>query len=102
MVQTGIIFNAGPTADNTGQKIELATGDTAEIKIRFQPNATSEQINRILGSINATIVDGPESGFYEINVSGNSKKLPLKKIQAIVSKLQKEKTIVEYVQENAD
>ncbi len=117
MIQTGVILTLGPQQDSsgpgtvaqtapptdTGRRFRLASGDAADLKLQFQPDATIRQINRLLESVNARIVSGPDADqYYEVDVDGIDRSTPAAKVQALVSRLKKEKTIIKYVQGNSE
>ena len=118
MIQTGVILTFGPKTDSQGPGIQtaqtapkadpaagvrLASGMAADLKLQFQPDATVQQVNRLLDSINARIVSGPDADqYYEVDVEGIDRNTPADKLRALVSRLQKEKTIVKYAQGNTE
>ena len=118
MIQTGVILTFGPKTDSQGPGtqtaqtapkadpaagVRLASGMAADLKLQFQPGATVQQVNRLLDSINARIVSGPDADqYYEVDVDGIDRNTPADKLQALVTRLQKEKTIVKYAQGNTE
>jgi hypothetical protein len=72
-----------------GATLTTASGEKATLQITFKPNATEAQIRETLASINGEIVGGPGAlGIYKIDIRNGDE-------QAVLTKLQQQKNIVE-------
>src|SRR5262245_63505054 len=82
----------------SGPGLASASSEGSYAVVRFAPQATANDITNFLGAYKATVVEGPLNmggPVYRVRISGT--KLPKEEVGNLVSQMQSESKIVDYI-----
>ena len=80
----------------SGPSLASAPSEGSYAVVRFAPQATADDITKLLGTYKATVIDGPLAGqVYRIRLSET--KLPKEEVNKIVRQMQSESKIVDFI-----
>jgi anti-sigma-K factor RskA len=95
LVQAAVIA-AVVVKQQGGQELASVPAEGSYAVVRFAPQATANDITNFLGAHKATVVEGPLAGqLYRIRLS--QAKLPKEEVNKIVSQMQSESKIVDFI-----
>jgi hypothetical protein len=98
MIRPGDIHRApdGTELASGDDNVHRASDTGRSVLIRFNPQATAEDISTLLRALNATIVEGPKpGGVYRVRISNQP--LRSEQIEAILKQLRERSDIINFV-----
>jgi anti-sigma factor RsiW len=84
-ILAGVFVKEGSVGPQLASHTMEAATDGAYVRVSFKPDATAAAINAFLNDNKATIVEGPQAGFFRLRIS--DKPMSKEELGAMVKKL---------------